>query len=100
MQASRAPEAPPATTPPATPARGKQGAAPASIATPPRQRVATGKPTIIRAQPDTLAASARVVPAKVILIVFQRKDDWLEVGSTYAWGWVHSSFVYRYDPHR
>jgi hypothetical protein len=33
------------------------------------------------------------------LTVFSKKDDWLEVGSTYAWGWVHSSFVYAYAPH-
>ena len=62
------------------------------------QRVATARPAVIRTEPEMAAAVARTVPAKVIMVVFQRKDDWLEVGSSYAWGWVHSSFVYPYDP--
>ena len=28
----------------------------------------------------------------------EKKKDWLEVGSTYAWGWVHSSAIYSYGP--
>jgi hypothetical protein len=69
-------------------------------AAPLRQYVATNKVTTIRAEPDMRAATSRVLPAKVILTIFQKKEDWLEVGSTYAWGWVQSGFVYPYDPGR
>ena len=62
------------------------------------QRVVTRAETALRAQPDVKASLGRVLPGRVILTVFQTKDDWVEVGSTYAWGWVHSSFVYSYNP--
>jgi hypothetical protein len=62
------------------------------------QRVVTRAETALRAQPDIKASLGRVLPGRVILTVFQRKDDWVEVGSSYAWGWVHSSFVYSYNP--
>jgi hypothetical protein len=65
---------------------------------PVEERVATNKTANIKVTPDAAAQVVRVVPARVILTVFSRKDDWLEVGSTYAWGWVHASFVNRYVP--
>jgi hypothetical protein len=73
-------------------------ATPAPVASPSPQRVATRNTTTVRIQPEMAAPAARTLPARVILIVFRKKDDWLEVGSTNAWGWVHSSFVYPYDP--
>jgi hypothetical protein len=83
----------------AAPVQAQQNAAaPTPVAAPPQERVATSKIANIRARPDIKASVARVVPAKVILTVFEKKDGWLQVGSTYPWGWVHSSFIYRYDP--
>jgi hypothetical protein len=67
-------------------------------ALPSQERVATNKTASIKVDPAAGAQVARLVPARVILTVFSKKDDWLEVGSTYAWGWVHASFVRRYDP--
>jgi len=76
----------------------QQTVAPSPAASPPHQRVATRNAATLRVQPEMAAPAARILPPKVILTVFRKKDDWLEVGSTYAWGWVHASFVYPYDP--
>ena len=80
----------------ASPAPAPQLTAPP--AAPQKPRVATRSTTAVRAEPEMTAASARTLPPRVILTVFRKKDDWLEIGSTYAWGWVHASLVYPYDP--
>jgi hypothetical protein len=73
-------------------------AALAPVGPPPPEQVATSRPASIKAQPDQKAQVLHSVPPKVILTVFDKKNDWLQVGSTYAWGWVHSSSVHEYSP--
>jgi hypothetical protein len=70
----------------------------APVAPPPQEQVATSRTASIKAQPEQRAQVLRSVPPKVILTVFDKKNDWLQVGSTYAWGWVHSSSVHVYSP--
>jgi hypothetical protein len=83
---------------PAPPPAAEQQQKAAPVAAPPQERVATSKTASIRTRPEMKAPLARTVPAKLILNVFDKKDDWLEVGSTYPWGWVQSSSTYPYTP--
>jgi hypothetical protein len=99
-----APPAPPQEQPvqktqPTAAAQEQPTPAPAPAATRVQEQVATSRPATIRARPDERSQVLRSVPHKVIMTVFEKKNDWLQVGSTYPWGWIHSSSVYGYGPH-
>ncbi|SEE69978.1 SH3 domain-containing protein [Rhizobiales bacterium GAS188] len=63
------------------------------VAAPAQEHVTTRTTTNIRIRPGQAAPIARVVPARLILTVFRRNEEWIEVGGTDAWGWVHSSLI-------
>ena len=67
---------------------------PPQITEPAQGRVATKSTTNIRLRPEQGAQVIRVVPGRLILTVFARREDWVEVGGTEAWGWIHSSLVF------
>jgi hypothetical protein len=67
---------------------------PPQITEPAQERVATKSTTNIRLRPEQGAQVIRVVPGRLILTVFARREDWVEVGGTQAWGWIHSSLVF------
>lgn len=66
---------------------------PTPAAVPAPGHVATRSTTNIRARPEPGAQVVRVVPGRLILTVFARTDDWVEVGGAEAWGWVPSGYL-------
>jgi hypothetical protein len=62
------------------------------VAAPAQEHVVTRTTTNIRTLPDQGAQIVRVVPGRLILNVFARSEEWIQVGGADAWGWVHSSF--------
>jgi hypothetical protein len=66
---------------------------PTQMAAPAQEHVVTRTTTNIRALPEQGAQIVRVVPGRLILNVFARNEEWIQVGGADAWGWVHSSFI-------
>lgn len=47
----------------------------------------------VRASPDRSAASLKVVPTGTSVSVFEKRDSWIKIGDTAAWGWTHASLL-------
>lgn len=66
---------------------------PAPAPAPAAERVATRTTTSIRVRPEQPGEVVRVVPGQLILTVYARDADWVQVGGSEAWGWVPSNLL-------
>jgi len=59
------------------------------------RRMVTTTGANVRAEPDRGSPSTRVVAAGTSVVVFEKKNGWVRVGSSASepWGWIHSSLL-------
>lgn len=60
---------------------------------PPRERLTVKQQANLRAGPDKGTTSIRVLAAGTALEVFARDGQWVQVGQTQPWGWMHSGVL-------
>ncbi|NLH83363.1 MAG: SH3 domain-containing protein [Phyllobacteriaceae bacterium] len=66
-----------------------------STSEPVMKRMVTTTGANVRAEPDRGAPSTRVVAAGTSVVVLDKKNGWVRVGSSTSepWGWIHSSLL-------
>jgi len=61
-----------------------------------RERLQTRQGANLRAEPSGAANVIRVVPRGAVLVVFDRRGSWVQVGDTQPSGWIHDSLLESY----